>query len=156
MSLTGGFLVSVYVTSGLNPPVVQFFLCDLPRGIQRALICCNRSWYGHLMATYALRLYLIYWIQPAREQKILKQSFSVRGPYLWFCHLLHIFAIRTSPWWPKSAHAAPSYSHLSVGRNIHISVSVAYRQKNTYRLNLMYPDYTKNPHIELDRAAFRK
>jgi len=120
--------VSVYVTSGLNPHAVQFFLCTLPRGIQRALICWNRSWYGHLTSTYALRLYIICCIHLAREQKILRHSFPVRGPYLWFCHLLHIFTIRTSPWWSKSARAVPCYSHLSLARNIHMSVyNVAYR-----------------------------
>ena len=54
-------------------------------------------------------------------------SVPVRGPYLWFCHLLHIFTIRTSPSWSKSARAVPSYSYLSVARNIHMSVIMAYR-----------------------------
>jgi len=64
---------------------------------------------------------------------------------------------------------APGYPNRPVqSRAIHIWVKlvmyiwaslclIAYAcQKNAHCLILMYPDFTKSPHIELERAAFRK
>jgi len=74
----------------------------------------------------AFTLYNLHCVCQPYAEKILRHLFPVRVPYMWFCHLRHIFTISTSPWWAKLVHAVPRCSHLSIAGIVYMGVLTAY------------------------------